>query len=86
MIAHGTINMIVRGKEPYFEAVYEQSYRHSARRLAGSLASEGHLWLFRDEAEAVAALERQAAQDGVQIRIQAGAYPRGTRQRGDIIA
>lgn len=78
--------MLIREDRPMFEAIYQQSYRHCARRMAGSLASEGHLWAFRSETEAVAALELTAERDGVRIGIQAGTYPRGTRKRGSTIA
>lgn len=78
--------MLIRDGLAVYEAIYQKSYRHAARRLAGTLATNGLSWSFRSETEAVDALERQADLDGVRIGIQAGSYHPGTRRLGDVIA
>jgi hypothetical protein len=76
------VNVLVRCGRQVFEAIYEPSYRHSARRLDCSVDCVG----WPSEGDAITALERAARVDGCEITIQAGTYPRGTRRRGDVLA
>lgn len=82
MLSYGTINVLERGGRQVFEAIYQPSYRHNARRLDFSPDCVG----WPTEASAIAALERQAERDGTSCAIQAGKYPRGTRTHGQVIA
>lgn len=77
MRAHGTVNGLIREGALVFEAIYQESYRHNARRLSGNV---GEHWA--TEAQAISALTRQA---GGSITIQAGKYPPGTRRQGQIL-
>lgn len=80
--AYGTVNALeIQGGLEY-EALYQPSYRHAARTIASS--SPGGLWI--SEADAIDAIERAAIADGADVTVQAGAYPGGTRRRGDILA
>lgn len=83
MRAWGTVNGLIRDGVLVFEAIYQPSYRHNARRLAGGASQSPEMWV--TEAAAIAALERQAEQDGNAITIQAGKYPRGTRKMGQVL-
>lgn len=84
--AYGTVNCLEREGTLKFEAIYQPSYRHSARRLPGTRAAQGLLWAHDTENAAICALARAAEVDGTSLTIQAGAYPRGTRRSGETIA
>lgn len=81
--AYGTVNALTRDNVLVYEAIYQPSYRHVARRLAGPSAPSSYTW--STEAAAIAALERAAERDGASITVQAGKYPRGTRRMGAVL-
>ncbi len=80
--AIGWVNMIVRGGETTYEALYQPSYRHSARRVPSSEP----LNTWKTEQQAVEALKRVAASDGSEIIIRAGKYHYNTRKHGEVIS
>jgi hypothetical protein len=86
--AYGVVNALVRDGILVYEAIYQPSYRHNARRLDSALDLDGPCGghHYPTESAAALAIERAAERDGADVTVQAGSYPRGTRRRGEVIS